>query len=70
MTASWDKPVAAASATELYCTSNLRQVEDMDCHCAVVRARSAAWVEPPACTEDGSYAALQCRSGRCYCVDR
>ena len=43
---------------------------DMDCECAVVESLLTGWGEKPACTGDGSYGSVQCKAGKCYCVDR
>ena len=43
---------------------------ELDCECAVLASLTTVWGESPACTEDGSFTAVQCKAGKCYCVDR
>merc|ERR1712038_3647 len=61
-----------------YCADRLGQrledykgdVADMDCECALVRRYTEEGGDKPHCEDNGSYRNWQCRSGKCYCVDR
>ena len=46
------------------------EFSEMDCECALVSSLMTGWGEKPACTEDGSYLSVQCKAGKCFCVDR
>ncbi|KAG7312722.1 hypothetical protein JYU34_001093 [Plutella xylostella] len=49
---------------------NTPEYDNMNCNCAVTSSIMAASLEQPVCCSNGNFRAVQCRRGRCRCVDQ